>query len=235
MSSIRAAPAGCRCSALLVLVAALLMAAVTYRSVLGETEALFDYQLQQMALSLRDQGEIAAGPGRHAAPTSSSTSWSRSGPSTAAASTRRAAHASLPARALLGFADVNVDGRAWRTFSVATRDAVIQVAQPVRDPAARSPRSAACAASLPLLLMAPVLALAIWWLAAQTLRAAAARWRASVRSRDADRWTPLPTGGLPDEVAPLVRALNACCARLRARSTRSARSSPMPRTSCARR
>ena len=51
--------------ALLVLVAAA-MAAITYRNVLGETEALFDYQLQQMALSLRDQGEIASGRGRHA-------------------------------------------------------------------------------------------------------------------------------------------------------------------------
>ena len=36
------------------------MGAVTYRNVLAETETIFDYQLQQMALSLRDQGEIAA-------------------------------------------------------------------------------------------------------------------------------------------------------------------------------
>ena len=45
--------------ALLVLVAAA-MAAITYRNVLGESEAIFDYQLQQMALSLRDQGEVAS-------------------------------------------------------------------------------------------------------------------------------------------------------------------------------
>jgi two-component system OmpR family sensor kinase/two-component system sensor histidine kinase QseC len=44
--------------AMLVLSAAV-MGALTYRSVLAETEALFDYQLRQMALSLRDQGEIA--------------------------------------------------------------------------------------------------------------------------------------------------------------------------------
>ena len=37
---------------------AIAMAAITYHNVLGETEKLFDYQLQQMALSLRDQGEI---------------------------------------------------------------------------------------------------------------------------------------------------------------------------------
>ena len=41
-------------------VAAGVMGGVTYLNVLAETEALFDYQLQQMALSLRDQGEIAA-------------------------------------------------------------------------------------------------------------------------------------------------------------------------------
>ena len=39
-------------------VAAAVLAGVTYRNVLVETEALFDYQLRQMALSLRDQGEI---------------------------------------------------------------------------------------------------------------------------------------------------------------------------------
>jgi len=40
--------------------AALVMGIVTYRNVLEQTEALFDYQLRQMALSLRDQGEIAS-------------------------------------------------------------------------------------------------------------------------------------------------------------------------------
>jgi len=38
---------------------ALVMGFAAYRNVLHETEALFDYQLRQMALSLRDQGEIA--------------------------------------------------------------------------------------------------------------------------------------------------------------------------------
>ena len=40
-------------------VTAAVMGAVTYRNVLAETQSLFDYQLRQMALSLRDQGEIA--------------------------------------------------------------------------------------------------------------------------------------------------------------------------------
>ena len=43
----------------LLAVAALLVGGVTYRNVRAETEALFDYQLRQMALSLRNQGEVA--------------------------------------------------------------------------------------------------------------------------------------------------------------------------------
>ena len=47
--------------ALIVLVAliSLLAAAVTYRRVLSETSTLFDYQLRQMALSLRGQISLA--------------------------------------------------------------------------------------------------------------------------------------------------------------------------------
>jgi hypothetical protein len=49
---------------LLLAAAAGVMGVVTYRNVLAETESLFDYQLRQMALSLRDQGEIAADQAR---------------------------------------------------------------------------------------------------------------------------------------------------------------------------
>ena len=43
----------------LLAVAVLLVGSISYRNVRAETEALFDYQLRQMALSLRNQGEIA--------------------------------------------------------------------------------------------------------------------------------------------------------------------------------
>ena len=39
--------------------AAAVVATVSYRSVLAETDRIFDYQLRQMALSLREQGPIA--------------------------------------------------------------------------------------------------------------------------------------------------------------------------------
>ena len=167
MSSIRAAPAGLAASALLALAAAA-MAAITYRNVLGETEALFDYQLQQMALSLRDQGEIASGAGGHArrrAARLRDPDLDRRRPQhlrVARARVAAGAGAARPGRRSTS------TGRAWRTYSVATRERVIQVAQPV-EIRQRLAAHAAWRSVLPLLLMTPFAALAIWWLAAQNL------------------------------------------------------------------
>lgn len=67
---------------------------------------------------------------------------------------------------------------------------------------------------LPLLLMTPLAAFAIWWLAAKNL-APLERLAGEVRSRDAGSLDPVPTGDLPDEVAPLAQALNALLDRLK--------------------
>jgi two-component system OmpR family sensor kinase/two-component system sensor histidine kinase QseC len=96
---------------------------------------------------------------------------------------------------------------------VATRERVIQVAQPV-EIRQRLAAHAAWRSVLPLLLMTPFAALAIWWLAAQNLAPLDALAR-EVRSRDARSLAPVPTSGLPDEVAPLASALNALLERLR--------------------
>lgn len=196
--------------AALVLLAAV-MGALTYRNVLAETETLFDYQLRQMALSLRDQGEIATAQADALADEDLDfvvQIWTVDGRSIYASR----AHSALPARALLGLADVTVQGQAWRTFSVATRERVIQVAQP-RQIRQRLAADAALRSVAPLLLLAPPMALAIWWLAALTL-APLARVAAQVRERDEQSLNALPTTGLPDEVAPLVSALNALLQRL---------------------
>jgi signal transduction histidine kinase len=193
------------------LLAAAVMGAVTYRNVLAETEALFDYQLRQMALSLRDQGEIASAQADALADEQLDfvvQIWTVDGRSIYASR----AHSALPARALFGLADVTVDGQAWRTFSVATRERVIQVAQP-RQIRQRLAADAALRSVAPLLLLAPLLALAIWWLVALTL-APLRRVAAEVRERDEQSLQPLPTSGLPLEVAPLVNALNGLLARL---------------------
>ena len=191
--------------------AAALIGAVTYRSVLAETEVLFDYQLRQMALTLRDQGEIA--PDQVGTLTDEQLDfvvqiWTVDGRIMYAS--RR--HPELPARALLGFADVKAGPQVWRTFSVATRDKVIQVAQPVQI-RQRLAANAALRSVAPLLAIAPLMALGIWWLAARAL-APLQRVAAGVRQRDEQSLAALPTRGLPDEVAPLVQALNALLQRL---------------------
>ena len=195
----------------LLALAVLLVGSIAYRNVRAQTEALFDYQLRQMALSLRDQGEIA--PAQASALVDEQLDfvvqvWTSDG--RAIYATRR--HEALPQRAQLGFADVRVGAQVWRSFSVAMPARVIQVSQPLairRQLAA----DAAWRAVLPLLLIAPFMAAAAWWLTALALRPLQ-RVAADVRQRDAQSLAPLPAAGLPDEVAPLVAALNALLQRL---------------------
>ena len=191
--------------------AAALIGGISYRNVLHETEALFDYQLRQMALSLRDQGEIA--PNDAAALNDEELDfvvqiWRIDGRSVYA--TR--AHRALPSQAVLGWAEVSVDGQRWRSFAVAARDKVIQVAQPVRIRQGLA-ADAAFRSVLPLGVAAPLMAAVLWWLITRSLRPLA-RVAHQVREQDAAALTPLPTSGLPDEVAPLVVALNALLDRL---------------------
>ncbi len=191
--------------------AAALVGGITYRNVLHETEALFDYQLRQMALSLRDQGEIASGDA--AALNDEDLDfvvqiWRIDGRSVYASR----AHRALPSKAVLGLAEIRVDGERWRSFAVAARDKVIQVAQPVRIRQGLA-ADAALRGVLPLVLAAPAMAAALWWLITRSLRPLA-RVARQVGEQDAAALQPLPAADLPDEVAPLVAALNALLARL---------------------
>ena len=196
----------------LLLAAAALMGVITYRNVLAETEAIFDYQLQQMALSLREQGEIASTEANTLADAQLDfvvQIWTVDGRNVYASRP----HSSLPARALLGLATLNVEGHAWRTFSVATRERVIQVAQPV-EIRERLAARAAWRGVLPLLLVAPIAALGVGWLAARNL-APLERLTRDVRSRGGQSLQALEVRGLPDEIEPLAASLNALLERLR--------------------
>jgi two-component system OmpR family sensor kinase/two-component system sensor histidine kinase QseC len=195
----------------LVVLAALGLGGVTYRAVHAEVEALFDYQLRQMALSLRDQGEVA--PAQAAALADGQLDfvvqiWTADGRAMYAPWP----HPALPQRAPLGLADIGTGTTVWRAFTVATPSRVIQVAQPLQV-RRRLAAEAAWRSVWPLLLVAPLLGAAAWGFTSLAL-APLRRVAAAVRERDAASLAPLPTAGLPDEVAPLVAALNALLQRL---------------------
>jgi two-component system OmpR family sensor kinase/two-component system sensor histidine kinase QseC len=191
------------------LLAAAAIGGLVYWNVLRETEALFDYQMRQMALSLRDQGEINVQPvDRNEGFDYVVQIWTADGRAIYATSRYRA----LPSRAVLGFADIEVQGVLWRTYSAATRERVIQVAQPhaVRRQLAAQ---AALRSVTPLAAIAPLLAIVMAWLLSMALRPLA-RVAREVRARDAESLALIPMQGLPDEVSTLVGALNRMLQRL---------------------
>ncbi len=194
--------------------AAAVMAVFTYRNALVETEALFDYQLRQMALSLRDQGEIP----RAQIDTLTDAQldfvvqvWTADGRTIYASRP----HVALPTRTVLGLATLNVNGRAWRSYAVATPTRVVQVAQPV-EIRERLAAHTAWATIWPLVLLAPLAALGLAWLAAQNLAPLAA-FAGQIRMRDAGSLAPLDRTPepLPSELAPLAQAIDALLVRLR--------------------
>ena len=197
----------------LFIVAEIATGAVTYRYVLRETHQVFDYHLQQMALSLRDQGAVLAPP----VPRDEREQfdfvvqiWNADGSKVYLSQTRSKAR--LPDRATLGFADVVTDGEHWRVFSTLARGRVIQVGQPyvVREHIAAT---AAMRSLTPLLVLAPLVALAIWWLVGRSLRPVE-RVAKELRHRDEQRLDPVPEGELPTEIEPIVRSLNGLLQRL---------------------
>ena len=198
------------------LAAALLAAGITgllaYRNTLKENEQLFDYQLRQTALSLRDQG-VAANlqpPGADEdAPAVVVQIWTMNGTALYLSHPGTA----LPDRAILGFSDVDTGNGRWRVYSTVARNRIIQVAQPLelrRDLAA----AAALRSLRPLLIFAPLMALLIWLLVERALRPVQ-RLAQEVRLRDAGSLAPLAEHDLPSEVQPVANAINTLLARLK--------------------
>jgi signal transduction histidine kinase len=199
--------------ALIILVAliSLLAAAVTYRRVLNETSTLFDYQLRQMALSLRSQ--ISLAPRIEVPPDQGDTDfvvqiWDIFGART------YVSRPGLPMinQTVLGYADLNLRGQPWRAYGLQTPEGVIQIAQPVQVREVLA-RAAAERVVIPLILLLPIMIGAVAWIVRRgldPLRFVAAE----VQRRDARTLAPLGTDHLPREIEPLVSELNRLLERL---------------------
>jgi signal transduction histidine kinase len=193
--------------------ASLLAGALTYRRVLAETSTLFDYQLRQMALSLRSQVSLA--PRLELPPQQGDADfvvqiWDPFG------ARIYLSRPGLPLvnRAVLGYEDLDLQGEIWRVYGLQTVAGVIQIAQPVRVRAALA-RRAALRVAIPLLLLLPLLGAATAWVVRSSL-APLQRIAADVQRRDVHALAPVAAAALPQEVAPLVDALNRLLQRLQA-------------------
>jgi two-component system OmpR family sensor kinase/two-component system sensor histidine kinase QseC len=202
---------------LLVALLSLLVAGVTYRRVLDETSALFDYQLRQMALSLR--GQVSLAPRIEVPPDQGDTDfvvqiWDQFGARV------YLSRPGLPMinQAVLGFADVPIRGadwhETWRAYGLQTADGVIQIAQPLRVRQELA-RAAALRVAVPLVLLWPVMILCMAWIVRNGLRPLRFVTR-EVQRRDARSLTPLSVARLPQEIEPLVAELNRLLSRLNA-------------------
>lgn len=183
-----------------------------YRNALAEADVFFDYHLRQTALLLSDQPveyqltpEI---PQTTAEYDFVVQVWTLDGVRVYLSRP----HAVLPAITTLGFSTVSTSEGRWRVFGVQAATKVIQVAQPMRV-RERQAVELALRTLTPFVLLMPMLVIFIWFAVGHALEPVR-RLTSLVQSRKVTALDPLPAGNLPDEVQPLVGALNDLLGRL---------------------
>lgn len=183
----------------------------TYRTARDEVGSMFDYQLQQLALSLRDQS--FSGSAEALAADESLDYVIRVWNQTGLTVYFSKPHESLPELTRLGYSTANTSEGEWRVFAVQYHGLTIAVAQPmqVRN---RLAASAAWHTLKPLFVSLPVLGFLIWFIVSLGLQPLA-RLAQSVQSRTPDSLAPLNEAGVPEEAQPLVFSLNDLLARLK--------------------
>jgi two-component system OmpR family sensor kinase len=195
--------------------AAIAQASIAYRTALNDADQIFDYHMQQMALSLRSSAPLSNMEAREDAAAEAENNelmvqvWTPDGVQVF----RTVSRARLPQRAVLGFSNVQANGTTYRIFSVQTSSQTVQVAQ---DMAVRRNMAGNLALRTvgPIAVMMPILMLVVWWVVSGSLEPVA-RVRTQVAARQADDLSPVSEQGLPDEVLPLVQELNALFGRVK--------------------
>jgi len=177
----------------------------------AEARELSDYQLQVMAAAFPNNG---FGPATAPAHDESNIGdvvvvqiWDQNGGRLYLSSPE-----SPPQSAEIGFSTVTTPQGSWRIYSTVIGNNVVQVSQPMsmREKLAAD---LALRTILPLLLLLPVLAAMIWVTVGRGLRPLD-EVAFAVGKRSADALEPLPESSLPQEVQPLIAALNDLLARL---------------------
>jgi two-component system OmpR family sensor kinase len=195
-----------------VLAAGLIAALIVFFQARAEANGLFDYQLRQIAIALRDRtflpgqlDEVLKGEDAREVVVQV---W---GPDGARIYTSDA-QAAAPAVIKLGFDDLKAANGHWRVFGIQQRGLTFQVAQPmaVRDDLALA---AAWRTLLPFLVALPLMGLLIWRLVGHQFRPLESTAQAVAR-RNPNSLSPIDAAHVPEEVRPLIASLNGLLSRL---------------------
>ena len=197
---------------LTVLLGGLMAASVVFYQARRQANELFDYQLRQLALALRDRSYSPSQLAEALQDESRSDFviqvWSPD------ARLMYSSHPNVDAPGPVnpGFADVETTLGGWRVFATFHRGLTIQVAQHrlAREALALS---AAWRTLLPFLLVLPIMGWLIWRLVGREVRVLEATARAVAR-RSPESLEPIDATSSPQEVQPLLESLNGLMGRL---------------------
>jgi two-component system OmpR family sensor kinase len=198
-----------------VVLTACVQAFIAYRTSLDETNEIFDYQMEQMALSLRPGLPVGGYPNNGFRDDKDESFEFIVQVSTAAGERifQSTAKTELPRQDRTGFSSFEAHGTTYKLYSLVYGTQLIQVAQ---DRAARRglARTLAYRTASPILVMVPLLIFLVWWVVTSALQPVN-RVRRQIATREADALNPVETSGLPAEVRPLVEELNLLFTRMR--------------------
>jgi two-component system, OmpR family, sensor kinase len=195
-----------------VLAGGLSAAAVVFFQARAEANDLFDYQLRQLALTLRDRTfsarQLAEALQGEEASDFVIQVWGQDG------SRLYVSHPNLrvPGAVQLGFSNIETPEGRWRVFAIQQRGLTIQVAQPaaVRDDLALA---AAWRTLIPFLVALPLMGFLIWRLVGREVKFLESTAQA-VAKRSPESLEPIGGKRIPEEIQPLVGALNGLLGRL---------------------
>lgn len=196
-----------------VVLAAVVESVAVFTNAMQEADAVFDYHLQQLALSLTsgDLGLPGFGPQGNARDDVDYVVqvWAPDGERIYVSRPRLG----LPAQAVLGYVNVQVSGEPWRVFSMQAGGRTIQVGQPLWTRRALA-LSFALSSVWPLLIIAPLLLAAVAWAVRRSLEPLR-RLTVELENRAAASGDPLDPEPVVQEMQPVVRAMNGLFARTR--------------------
>jgi two-component system, OmpR family, sensor kinase len=196
---------------LLGLVVAVAAAATsTYYQARREAKELFDYQLKQLALSVSNE-QLSVLPRAHERELDEDLAiqvWDENQNLLYSSSPEL----EIPSQPGSGFSNVATRRGRWRVLGILGHGKLVQVAQPLSSYEELAAAMAFRVVS-PLLVILPLLGALVWLTVHRGLRPLTSVTSA-VRTRTPAALQPLPESDLPEEVQPLVHALNDLLGRL---------------------